>query len=66
MFKEHGTKILGTVVTVIGAISVMSPEQVAALFGDRGPAVMMTIGGILTILRGLQNSGVLPGGPSRP
>jgi hypothetical protein len=64
MFNEHGTKILGVVVTVLGLVVGLAPDQLTALFGERAPGIVMALGGVLTVLRGLQNSGTLPGGPA--
>lgn len=63
MFANHGTKIIGAVSTVIGVAATLTPEQLTALFGPQAPSVAMTVMGILTIMRGFQNSGTLPGGP---
>lgn len=52
MFKNHGTKILGAIAGMAG------------LVGAKGPAAMLAIAGVFTILRGFQNSGTLPGGPT--
>lgn len=56
MFKDHGTKIIGAVTTVIGMAATLTPDQLAALFGPKAPAAAMAVMGILTILRGFQNS----------
>lgn len=63
MFSEHGTKILGVVVTVLGLVVTLTPDQVTALLGTHGAGAIMAISGVLTVLRGLQNSGTLAGGP---
>ncbi len=63
MLNEHGTKIIGVVGTLAaGAIASITPEQLVAL-GPKGVAIIMGISSLLTIFRGFQNSGVLPGGP---
>lgn len=62
-FKAHGTKILGTTLGALGVVTTMSPSTITDLLGDRGPGIVIACGGLLTFLRGLQNSGVLPGGP---
>lgn len=65
MFKDHGTKIIGTIFTLAGTFAAFSPEQVLALLGERGPGIVVALGGLATVLRGLQNSGILPGGPKK-
>lgn len=65
MWKEHGTKILGVVLTAIGTAATLSPEQSLALLGHRGPGIVLAASGILAVIRGLQNSGKIPGGPDR-
>lgn len=63
--KTHGTKILGIVLGTLGVVTTMQPDAITAVFGERGPGIVLFCGGLLTFLRGLQNSGVLPGGPPK-
>lgn len=63
MWRNHGTKIVGVAVTVLSAVALWPPEVFIELFGAHAPAIATGLGGLLTILRGFQNSGVLPGGP---
>src|ERR1044071_9455037 len=47
MFKEHGTKIIGGVATVLGSVLVtMTPEQISSLLGVHGPAAALIISGV--------------------
>lgn len=62
MFKEHGTKIIGGAVTVLGVVAGINPAILAAL-GPWGIGAGVVAGGLWTILRGFQNSGIVPGGP---
>jgi hypothetical protein len=55
-WKNHGTKILGTVTTLLGAISAASPDTLSGLFGPRAPAIAVAAAGLLTIIRGFTNS----------
>lgn len=61
--RENGTKILGVIVTLLGSLLLLTPDELSAIFGEHAPRVGVIIGGLLTILRGFQNSGQLPGGP---
>lgn len=66
MWKEHGTKIIGAILTGLGAVSMMlTPELIIDLLKLKGPSAALIAGGIMTFIRGLQNSGTLPGGPER-
>jgi len=65
MLNEHGTKILGVVIALLGSVMLLTPEQITAIMGERGPGIMTAIAGLLTVLRGFQNSGSLPGGPKK-
>lgn len=56
MFQDHGTKIIGAVSTVIGMAATLTPDQLTQLFGAKAPAIAMAVMGVLTILRGFQNS----------
>jgi len=56
LFKDHGTKILGAVTTLIGALSASEPTLLIAALGQKGVSYLMALSGILTILRGLQNT----------
>lgn len=49
---KNGTKILGAVMTIIGAVAAANP----ATLGKYGPAIIMIAGGLLTVLRGFQNT----------
>jgi len=56
LWKNHGTKILGTLITVLGIFTTVSQDTLTSLFGTHGPAVAVVIGGLLTFLRGFQNT----------
>jgi hypothetical protein len=56
LWTEHGTKILGTVITILGGFLLLPPDQQAALVGDTAPRIAVSVTGLLTILRGFQNS----------
>lgn len=61
--SNHGTKVLGILITLLGGLLLLTPDQLQAMFGEHAPRVAVTVTGLLTILRGFQNSGTLPGGP---
>lgn len=56
----HGTKIIGWAATFIGAIAAADPTIVTgiinAIAGERGPAIAVVVGGLLTVYRGHRNS----------
>jgi hypothetical protein len=56
MWKEHGTKAIGAVGTIVSILAAMDPTQVASLLGNSGPYYVTAALSILTILRGFQNS----------
>jgi hypothetical protein len=56
VFKDHGTKLLGGLTTVIGAIGSIDPAVLQSIFGTNGMAYFTTFAGILTVLRGFQNT----------
>jgi hypothetical protein len=56
IYREHGTKILGTVITVLGGFLLLPPDQQTALVGETAPRIAVSVTGLLTILRGFQNS----------
>lgn len=60
LWSDHGTKLLGTFITVLGAITAAAPDTLTAIFGARAPAIAVAAGGLLTILRGFQNSANQP------
>jgi hypothetical protein len=62
-YTNHGTKILGVIITILGGFLLLPIEQQTALVGETAPRVAVGITGLLTILRGFQNSGSIPGGP---
>lgn len=56
MWKEHGTKIVGTATTLVGVVATLTPQQLADLFGPNAPGIAMAALGLLTVLRGFTNS----------
>lgn len=60
IFSNHGTKLLGTATTIVGALGALDPTVLADTFGQKGVGVLTGIAGILTILRGFQNSANQP------
>jgi len=67
VWKEHGTKLLGALGAIAGGLAMyLTPEQLVSLLGAKGPGAVLLAGGVLTYLRGLQNSGKVPGGPAPP
>lgn len=59
---NHGTKILGIVITALGALVALSPDTLNQLFGHYANGVAVFAGGLLTIARGFQNSSNNGGG----
>lgn len=59
-WKNHGTKILGTIGTLAGLLATVDPAAITAflnaIFGDRGPGIATMILGGLTIYKGFKNS----------
>lgn len=55
LWQNHGTKIIGGAVTVLGTVAAVDPALVTAL-GPKAQAVAVIAGGLLTILRGIQNT----------
>lgn len=56
MWKQHGTKVIGTLGTVASIFAAADPSQVMQLLGERGPFIVTAALSVLTILRGFQNS----------
>lgn len=54
VITNHGTKILGTVITILGGL--FADPTFSALLGKWGAPVTMVVGGLLTVLRGFNNS----------
>lgn len=52
LIANHGTKIIGVLIIIFGAIAAADPGTL----GKYGPAIVMIAGGLLTVLRGFQNS----------
>lgn len=55
-FKSHGTKIIGGATTALGVLGAVDPNVLAGVLGPQGMAYVAAVGGLLTILRGFQNS----------
>lgn len=58
MWKDHGTKIIGAVGTVLGMFAAMSPDQVTSILGQNGQGYLMAGLSLLTMVRGFQNAKV--------
>jgi hypothetical protein len=56
MWKNHGTKAIGMVGTLVSILAATDPTQVAALLGNSGPYYVTAALSILTILRGFQST----------
>jgi hypothetical protein len=60
LFKNHATKLLGTLTAVVGALGAVDPTVLTGALGEKGIGVLTGVAGILTILRGFQNSANQP------
>ena len=56
VIANHGTKLIGAAITICGIVAAADPK----LMGQYGPAIVMIAGGIVTVLRGVQNSANQP------
>lgn len=56
LFSNHGTKLIGAATTIVGALGALDPTVLVDTFGQKGVAGLTAFAGILTILRGFQNS----------
>lgn len=56
IFKDHGTKVIGGLTTLVGLLGAVDPAVLQATIGDKGMSYVVGVAGILTILRGFQNS----------
>jgi len=55
--REHGTKWLGVLGSIAGvAAMTLTPEQIVAILGAKGPGAVLLVGSILTYLRGRYNT----------
>lgn len=55
--KEHGTKWLGVLGSIAGvAAMTLTPEQIVAILGAKGPGAILLVGSIVTYLRGRYNT----------
>ena len=55
-WKNHGTKIIGGATTVVGVLGTVDPAVLASALGPKGVSYATAVAGILTILRGVQNT----------
>lgn len=60
LFNDHGTKLLGSVTALLGALGTVDPTLLVGAIGQKGVAGLTAFAGILTILRGFQNSANQP------
>lgn len=56
LFKDHGTKILGGLTTALGVLGTVDPTVLAGALGPKGMSYVTAVAGILTVLRGVQNT----------
>lgn len=56
IFNDHGTKLLGGLTAAVGAVGSIDPGILQSMFGNGAMAYFTTLAGILTILRGFQNT----------
>lgn len=56
LFSDHGTKLLGSVTALVGALGAVDPTVLTGAIGQKGVAGLTALAGILTILRGFSNS----------
>lgn len=56
MWHEHGTKIMGSLIALLGVIGALDPETLRLIFGERGPGIAAIVGGLLVIMRGIQGT----------
>lgn len=56
LFKDHGTKLLGGLTTVVGVLGAIDPTVLATTLGPKGMAYATALAGFLTILKGVQNT----------
>lgn len=56
LIKDHGTKLIGGAIAVVGTVTALDPAILQVLFGERGAGIVMAVGGLLTAIRGFQNS----------
>lgn len=55
-FSNNGTKVIGAATTVVGVLGAVDPTVLAAALGPKGTAYAAALMGILTIIRGVQNT----------
>ncbi len=66
LFADHGTKLIGSLTAAVGVLGAMDPAVITGLFGQNGMSYVATVAGILTILRGFQNTKAAPPPPPAP
>lgn len=54
--RDHGTKLLGGLTTAVGVLGTVDPAVLNDALGQKGVSYLAGIAGILTILRGFQNT----------
>lgn len=55
-WKNHGTKIIGAATTAVGVLGAVDPAVLADALGPKGTSYAAALAGILTIIRGVQNT----------
>jgi hypothetical protein len=56
IFNDHGTKLLGGLTTAVGVLGSVDPAILQSIVGANGMSYFTAFAGILTILRGFQNT----------
>lgn len=56
LLKDHGTKLIGGLTTAVGVVGSLDPTVLQSLIGANGMSYFTALAGILTILRGFQNT----------
>jgi len=58
-WKSHGTKILGAATAVTSVVQATDPTVLAAAVGPQGLSYLSAFLGIMTIVRGVQNTNAI-------
>lgn len=56
LWRNHGTKLLGYLTAIAGAVSVMDPKLVADTLGPHAMQWALLISGVATLARGHTNT----------
>jgi len=58
-WDANGTKVLGTLIAILGVLVGLDATQGVEIFGDVWQTVLTTASGILVVLRGFTNSAAI-------